>query len=121
MTTNQQLQTILDKLRVDVPDLRGVLVATSDGLAVAHSISSGDSNRIAAMVATALGLGKRICETIGGGALSETSFSGATGQVYVYSAGTKGVLGVLSAPGANIGLIHLEAREAATKIQQVLG
>ncbi|PTY06073.1 hypothetical protein DB346_01520 [Verrucomicrobia bacterium LW23] len=121
MATNDQLQVIIENLRSAVPELRGVIVATTDGLAIAHSLSSGDANRIAAMVATALGLGKRICDTIGGGALSETSFSGATGQVYVYAGGAKGVLGVLAGPGSNVGLIHLEARDAAGKIQQILG
>ncbi|HSI84912.1 MAG: roadblock/LC7 domain-containing protein [Candidatus Methylacidiphilales bacterium] len=121
MTTNDQLKSIIERLRIDVPELRGALVATTDGLAVAHSLSSGDANRIAAMVATALGLGKRICDSIGGGDLSETSFTGAAGQVYVYSAGKKGVLGVLAAVGSNVGLIHLEARDAAAQIQTVLG
>jgi predicted regulator of Ras-like GTPase activity (Roadblock/LC7/MglB family) len=121
MTTNVKLQETLDVLRADVPEIKGVLITSVDGLAVAHSLSGSDPNRIAAMVATALGLGKRICEAIGGGNLGETSFSGKTGQVFVYAAGTKGVLGVLASPGSNIGLIHLEARNAAAKIQAILG
>ncbi|HSI83492.1 MAG: roadblock/LC7 domain-containing protein [Candidatus Methylacidiphilales bacterium] len=121
MTTNDQLKSIVDNLRSDVPELRGVLIASSDGLAVAHSLSSGDANRVAAMVATALGLGKRICDSIGGGDLRETSFAGATEQVYVYAAGKRGVLGVLASSGCNVGLIHIEARSAASKVQAVLG
>jgi predicted regulator of Ras-like GTPase activity (Roadblock/LC7/MglB family) len=96
---------------------------------ISHSLSGGDANRIAAMVATTLGLGKRICESIGGGAFTETSVSGNIGQVFVYSlarslctrAGARGVLAVLAGPGANVGLIHLEAREAARAIENALG
>jgi predicted regulator of Ras-like GTPase activity (Roadblock/LC7/MglB family) len=46
---------------------------------------------------------------------------GQNGYVVVYSAGEKGVLAVTAPMGANLGLIHLEARGAAQKIAQILG
>lgn len=120
MNVSEQLQTVLSELRASIPELRGALVASSDGLAIAHNVSAGDPARLAAMVATALGLGKRICDSFGGGNLSETSISGDSGQVYVYAAGTQGVLAVIAASGSNVGLIHLEARDAARRIAAVL-
>jgi len=120
MALNEQLQQVLSTLRSALPDVQGVLVASTDGLAIASAID-GDANRMAAMVATALGLGKRICDTFGGGELSETSFSGADGQVYIYAAGGKGVLAVAAKAGANVGLIHLESRDAAAKVAAALG
>ncbi|WP_178087068.1 roadblock/LC7 domain-containing protein, partial [Methylacidimicrobium tartarophylax] len=69
---------------------------------------------------TALGLGRRICETFGGGEFRETSVSGDQGQMYIYSAGSKAVLGVVARLGANVGLIHLEARDVASQVSQVL-
>lgn len=121
MSTGNELQNILDNLRSSIPEVRGVLIASVDGMPVTQNLLEGDANRLAAMVATALSLGKRICESFGGGALQETSISGQTSQVYIYAAGNKAVLSVLSGGGANVGLIHLEARNAAQKIAQILG
>lgn len=121
MSLADKLQSILGTLRASLPEVRGVLVSSADGMIIAANVSSGDSNRMAAMVATSLGLGKRMCDSFGAGNLSETSVSGDAGQVFIYGAGTKGVLAVIGAPGGNIGLTHLEARAAAQKIAEALG
>ncbi|NJK46352.1 MAG: hypothetical protein HC933_20790 [Pleurocapsa sp. SU_196_0] len=117
----EALQQALSTLRSAIPDLRGVLVASSDGLPMAQNlVGNEDPNRVAAMAATALGLGKRIADTLNAGSLTETSVSGTDGQVYLYAAGTKAVLVVVAPAGANVGMIHLEARDAARRIQEIL-
>ncbi len=121
MALNVQLDQLLQTLQSSVPDVRGAVIASTDGMPIAHSLAGGDQNRVSAMVATALGLGKRICESIGAGQFTETSVSGNAGLVYVYSAGPKGVLAVLCPPGSNIGLVNLEARDSPKKIEAVLG
>lgn len=121
MTLNEQLNQILGDLRSAIPEIKGNLIASTDGMTIAANLPGGDPARMAAMVATALGLGKRICDTFGGGKLNETSITGTDSQIYIYASGTKGVLAVIAAQGANVGLIHLECRDAAAKIQQVLG
>ncbi|MDZ7704086.1 MAG: roadblock/LC7 domain-containing protein [Trueperaceae bacterium] len=120
MSKQAELQSIIDNLRNAIPELRGAIIASSDGLAIAQSLSSGDPNRVAAMAATALGLGKRITDTLGAGTLSETTVSGNEGQIFLYSAGTKGVLALIAKSGANVGLINLEARDAAQSITLLL-
>ena len=50
------------------------------------------------------------------GALVEISITGAEGQIFIYSAGTKGVLAVIAPKGGNAGLIHLEARAVAKDV-----
>lgn len=120
MALNDELNKTLNDLRSSIPEIRGVLVASTDGMVVASNVSGGDTNRMAAMVATALGLGKKICETFGGGDLNETSVTGINGQVYIYSAGPKGVLASIVAAGANVGLLHLECRDKAKTISQIL-
>jgi predicted regulator of Ras-like GTPase activity (Roadblock/LC7/MglB family) len=88
---------------------------------MAQSISNGlDPNRLGAMAATALGLGKRINETLSSGEFSEISVAGSRGQMLVYGAGQKAVLAVMSPSGANVGLINFEARNAAEKIIEAL-
>ena len=120
MTLASELQAILDGLRQSVPQVDGAIVASTDGMTIAHALPNGEENRVAAMVATALGLGKRICESVGGGQMRETSVVGTQRHVYVYAAGPRGVLAVLAAPESNVGLIHLEARAAARRIENAL-
>ncbi|AXG99137.1 roadblock/LC7 domain-containing protein [Deinococcus wulumuqiensis] len=117
----ERLKSILQNLRMSLPELRGAMVATTDGLPIAQAFSDNtDANRVAAMAATALGLGKRINDTLGTGSLNEMSVSGMDGQVFIYSVGAKGVLAVVAPSGTNLGLLHMEARDAAQAVASVL-
>jgi NADH-quinone oxidoreductase subunit N len=99
------------------PELKGVLLASSEGLPVAHSLSNGtDPNRVAAMAAAATNLGRRISESMATGGLAEVSIRGDEGALFVYAAGPKAVLAVMGALDSNAGLIHLEARGTAKEI-----
>ena len=92
LSKQDRLNTTLSTLRAALPELRGALIATVDGLPIAQTMGVGtDANRVAAMAATALGLGKRINDTLGSGTLTDMSVGGSDGQVYIYAAGTKGV------------------------------
>lgn len=120
MAAQEALQTILSGLRSDVPSIRGVIITSTDGLAIAYDLPDGeDPNRVAAMVSTALGLAKRISTTLGGGELTETSVSGTEAHVFLYTAGA-GVLAIVAPAGGNVGLIHMEARSACRKIAEAM-
>jgi uncharacterized protein len=118
------LQKSIDTLRAAIPELRGVLVASTEGLPVAHSIAGGAdparvaamADRIAAMAAASVNLGKRVSESLSVGALVEVSVTGAEGQIFLYAVGAKGVLAVIAPKGGNAGLVHLEARATAKEI-----
>jgi len=118
MSKKDQLQQILDELKSALPELRSVVVASTDGLPIVHD--APDAPRIAAMAATALGLGKRISQTTELGNLEETIVRGNQGHFVVYAAGDKGVLALAAPADANLGLIHLEAREFASRLAQAL-
>ncbi len=121
ISKQERLNAVLTSLRSAMPELRGALVATVDGLPIAQAMGEGtDANRVAAMAATALGLGKRINDTLGSGSLTDMSVGGASGQVYIYAAGLKGVLTVVTPPGVNLGLLHMEARDAAEHVAGIL-
>ena len=118
MTKQEQLQGILRELKQALPELRSIVVASTDGLPIVHD--AADAPRVAAMAATALGLGKRISQTTDLGNLEETIVRGNQGYFVVYAAGDKGVLAVSAPSDANLGLIHLEARSYAARLAQVL-
>ncbi|MBZ5606992.1 MAG: roadblock/LC7 domain-containing protein [Acidobacteriia bacterium] len=120
MVKQEALKNHLDALRNSIPELKGVLLASNEGLPVAHSLSNGtDPNRVAAMAAACTSLGRRISESIATGALCEVSVRGDDGVLFVYSAGPKAVLAVMGPMGSNAGLIHLEARGIAKEIGEM--
>ena len=117
MAKHDALKNHLDNLRNSIPELKGVLLASVEGLPVAHALSNGmDANRVAAMAAAASSLGRRISDSMSAGTLGEVSIQSDEGALFVYSAGTKAVLAVISPQGGNAGLIHLEARSIAKEI-----
>lgn len=115
-----QLQAALEELRRGPSGIKGALITTAEGLPVAHTFrSNDDAERVAAMAATALGLGSRLNTTLATGALQEMSISGSLGQVYLYSTG-RGALAVVAPGSMNLGVVHLQARQAAGRIAAIL-
>ena len=120
MAKGEALKNQLEALRSAIPELKGVLLASNEGLPIAHSLSNGsDPNRVAAMAAAASNLGRRVSESLSAGTLGEVSIQADEGALFVYAAGTKAVLAVISQQGGNAGLIHLEARSAAKEIGEL--
>src|SRR5579875_855967 len=114
MAKGEALKSHIEALRSAIPELKGVLLASNEGLPIAHSLSNGaDPNR---MAAAASSLGRRISESMNSGSLGEVSIQAEEGALFVYSAGSKAVLAVISPQGGNAGLIHLEARGTAKDI-----
>lgn len=117
MAKHEALKNHIETLRNSIPELKGVLLASNEGLPIAHSLSNGsDPNRVAAMAAAASNLGRRISDSMNTGVLGEVSIRAEDGVLFVYSAGTKAVLCVIGPTGSNAGLIHLEARGTAGEI-----
>ena len=74
MAKGETLKATLEDLRNAIPELKGVLLASNEGLPIAHALTNGtDPNRLAAMAAAASTLGRKISENIGAGNLGEVS------------------------------------------------
>jgi predicted regulator of Ras-like GTPase activity (Roadblock/LC7/MglB family) len=120
MAKHEALKNHIESLRLAIPELKGVLLASNEGLPIAHSLSNGaEPSRLAAMAAAASSLGRRITDSMNMSTLGEVSVLGEDGSLFVYSAGSKAVLAVLGPQGANAGLIHLEARTVAKSIGEL--
>lgn len=122
MSTLEQLKTLLNELDASVSgQIQGSLIASSDGFLISDTLSgSDDADRVAAMVATTVGVGRRMANTLGAGALSETSISGDQRLIQLYLIGESGVLAVVAPTGSNIALINISARKTAEKAQALL-
>jgi predicted regulator of Ras-like GTPase activity (Roadblock/LC7/MglB family) len=110
----------LEELLASVPELIGAIVASVDGLPIAHAMRDGDPAGLAAMASTAAGLGKHLVADQSLGAFAESVVRGELGYFAVYTAGSRAVLAVIAAEGANLGRVHLQARRCATKIASAL-
>jgi predicted regulator of Ras-like GTPase activity (Roadblock/LC7/MglB family) len=124
MANLEAFQKNIETLRGAIPELRAVLIGSTEGLPIAHWIAGGAdptrvaamADRISAMAAAAMNLGRRVSDSLSLGALIEISVTGAEGQIFVYCAGTKGVLAVIAPKGGNAGLVHFEARQVAKDV-----
>lgn len=121
MNKQVQLTELMRSLRQAVPEVSGVMIAATDGLPIAHDFAESEAGRIAAMAATALGLGKRVVQATHLGELTEAVIRGDRGYLIIFSCGQKGVLALSAPANANLGLINLEARLSASEIAQILG
>jgi predicted regulator of Ras-like GTPase activity (Roadblock/LC7/MglB family) len=120
MTKQEQITQLLEALKRSLPEVREAMVASPDGLPIATLGGQDTAARIAAMAATALGLGRRIAQTTQLGGMREVVVRGDQGYFVIYQAGEKGVLGITTPADANLGLLHLEAREVARALADIL-
>ena len=122
MSKQEILTNEIENLCSAIPELHGVLLASADGLPIAHSLTNGsDPTRLAAMAVAASNLGIRVTEAIGTGTVSEVNVRASDGDLFVYSLNGKAVLAVLGPKGANAGLIHLESRTTAEQLANLFG
>jgi uncharacterized protein len=120
MSKVEEIQNGIGQLRVAVPELRGVLLATTEGLPVAHSLSDGlDPQRFAAMAAAAVNLARKFGENLNAGAMAEISVTGSDAQIFIYAAGPRAILALAAPANGNAGLVHLEARAVARMFSEL--
>ncbi len=120
MSKQEQLEAILSELKGALPELKEIIVASPDGLPVVQLGEGGIAARLAAMAATAHGLGKRIATTTHLGDLVEIVIRGNQAYFIAYAIGEKGILGLTTPAGSNLGLVRLEAQEYARKLAETL-
>ncbi|MFE6861162.1 roadblock/LC7 domain-containing protein [Nocardia sp. NPDC057668] len=121
MSSHLSIDTQLRALRHRVPYLMGALVASSDGLVIAHNLPAEiEPSGIAALAATQWSLSVRFIATTHASDLNEVVIEGRGGRAVVYGAGATAVLTVLTDPDAVLARVHLEARPVAREIAELL-
>ena len=115
------LHPVLRTLNGVSPDIEASAVITSDGLTIAAVMSDGvDRDRFGAMCASLLALADRAAQEISRGRLKQVLVEGELGTMLLVQAGADTVLAVASRPTQNLGMVFLEARRAAQKVQETL-
>lgn len=117
MTRQGEIQQLLRQLRTSLPSVRGVALATSDGVVIASSVpDTDDPNRLAAYAAAANALSRRFTESLQMGEFSETSIQAEGGQALVYQIDGRAILILLLWGGGLSPLIQLEARNLVQRL-----
>jgi uncharacterized protein len=111
----------LGQLRERLPDVAGALVASVDGLLIAHDLSGAEPETFAAMSAAQLGLGQQIAGAAARGDFQETVTRAAHGYIATFAAGTGALLTVVTGPDLNVGRLHHEARPVAARVGELVG
>ncbi|WP_108953253.1 roadblock/LC7 domain-containing protein [Streptomyces fragilis] len=112
-----EIREELRGLRSRVPELTGALLASADGLVLAHETPPGtEPEGLAALTAAALGVGARLSDAAGRGDFRELLVRGSGGYVATYAAGGAAVLTLLAGDRVNVGRLHLEGRRAGRRL-----
>lgn len=115
------LRPVLRTLNGVSPDIEASAVISSDGLTIAAVLGDGvDRDRFGAMCASLLALADRAAQEISRGQLKQVLVEGEHGTMLLVQAGNDTVLAVASRPTLNLGMVFLEARRAALKVQETL-
>jgi predicted regulator of Ras-like GTPase activity (Roadblock/LC7/MglB family) len=118
--TEQDILAAISPLRERLPDVAGVLVASADGLLIAHDTRDVEPETMAAMSAAHLGLGQQITQGGAYGEFQETVTRGERGYVATFAAGTHALLTVLASADLNVGRLHHEARPVAARVAALI-
>jgi predicted regulator of Ras-like GTPase activity (Roadblock/LC7/MglB family) len=106
----------LNTLRSSVSGVEGCVVATSDGLLVAHVLPEQEQSQVAALIATMTAVARQAVMLTGRGELLEAAIRGTSGYLAVYAVGDSAVLAVLGRPNVNIALLQLRTRPVVTRL-----
>jgi predicted regulator of Ras-like GTPase activity (Roadblock/LC7/MglB family) len=116
-----EIREELRGLRSRVPELTGALLASVDGLVLAHETPPGtEPEGLAALTAAALGVGARLSDAAARGDFRELLVRGTGGYVATYAAGGTAVLTLLAGDRVNVGRLHLEGRRAGGRLAAMM-
>jgi uncharacterized protein len=102
-------------------DIAGAVAVGNDGIVLAARMASDvNADRVGAVAATMIGVTKRVSGELKIGMTEEAIIKSDNGLFMVLPAGEQSLLAVSLRHGANLGMVRIEARDAATAIAHVL-
>ena len=121
MSTAEELNNILERLRSSSSDIEACAIVSQEGLMIAGLLPQGqDEAPIAAMSASMMSMGIRTAKELKRGDLQQIFVKGENGYGVIMPAGPHGVLLALARKEAKLGLIFLELSRAVEEVKKVL-
>ena len=109
-----ELGSLLSRL----PELSGSVLATTDGMVVAHDAHGIEL--IAALAAAHLALARRFAHAVNQGGLRESVVECDAGYITSYTAGLNALLTLVTTGSANLAMVHHEARRCVRRLVSLL-
>jgi len=120
-TVSEAAKGLFEDLYAEIPEIKGILLATLEGLPLVYDFKEEQpAERVAALAASALGIGNRIMPLLGIDQVRELTATGAGGRFHLYSAGPSAALCILAPRSVNTGMLQLKATEAARRFEEIL-
>jgi len=120
MRVDPAVLTELGNLRTRLPELSGSVLATTDGMVIAHDARGIEPDSLAALAAAHLALARRFAHAVNHGDLRESVVECDGGYITSYTAGPNALLTLVTSGDANLARVHHEARRAVRRIVRVL-
>ena len=118
---SQALADALSSLLAGSTVIQGAAVVSQDGLVMTSNLpKDADETQVGASAAALLGLSRRSTPTLGRGDFVQSLIQGGDGNIILVSAGDSALLVGLTPLDVSLGMVFLEAREAAEAIAKVL-
>lgn len=109
------MEHVLEELN-KTPGILGSFVVDADGIVVASDISTAaDAEQCSALVSALINAAQKSLSRLGGGALTSAFFEMGAWKIFL-QATEVGHLAALAEPTANLGLLRLELRQAARRL-----
>ncbi|AEB46588.1 roadblock/LC7 domain-containing protein [Micromonospora maris] len=113
--------TELTELRLQIPGVRGSVLGGVDGLRIAHDLPAPlNPDDLAAMAATAFGLGRQASHRLGQGDFRQSTVRNDGGYFAVYAVGAHALLSVVGTDTINVARLHLHAPPVADRLATLL-
>lgn len=121
-TRQEQINNILDRLTSNSgTDVSGAVAVSTDGIVLASRMGADvNADRVGAVAATMIGVTRRVSGELKIGTPEEAIIKADSGLFMVLPAGSQSLLAVNLRQGANLGMVRIEAREAAAAIATIL-
>ena len=120
MTVDPAVLEELAHLRVRLPEVSGSVLATADGMVLAHDTHRIEPDSLAALAAAHLALARRFAHAVNHGELRESVVECDGGYITSYTAGPNALLTLVTTGSANLAMVHLEARRSVRRIVPML-
>lgn len=118
----EQVIAHLDRLMENLGnDVTGAVAVSMDGIVLASRMANEiNADRVGAVAATMVGVTRRVSTELKIGATEEAIIKAKEGLFMVLPAGNQSLLAINLRQGANLGMVRIEARDAAIAIGNVL-
>jgi predicted regulator of Ras-like GTPase activity (Roadblock/LC7/MglB family) len=120
MTVDPAVLEELSRLRTRLPELSASVLASADGMVLAHDAHGVETDSLAALAAAHLALARRFAHAVNRGELRESVVECDLGYITSYTAGPNALLTLVTSGNANLALVHHEARRCVRRLVALL-